>query len=213
MPSKRTLSSAMLYFGIVLVLAGCGTTTTATTTHIEVAIRKASSPHPAPHPAPSRPVTPVAVTRTATLDLADWRKLQSSLIPTVVLAGGAGAYLRDMREVEEHEVPGSACSTARECLLAIRSTLAESVVETRGVLGHLQGRTLGQCVAAMQNASRLLKRWQGVIEATLPQAMASEYLWANSAHELDALEEPEGHLGDGLASCDPNGTGEIEAQE
>lgn len=209
MPSKRTLSSAMLYLGVMLVIVGCGTTTTATTTHIEVAIRKPSSPHPAP----SRPVIPVAVARTATLDLTDWRKLQSSLIPTIVLAGGSEAYLRDMREVEEHEVPGSACSTARECLLAIRSTLVQSVVETRGVLGHLQERTLGECAAAMQNASRLLKRWQRVIEATLPQAMASEYLWANSAHELDALEEPEGHLGDGLASCDPNGTGEIEAQE
>jgi hypothetical protein len=86
------------------------------------------------------------------------------------------------------------------------------VVETQGVLDHFRERTLGQCAAALQNARRLLKRWQSVIEGTLPDAMLSEYLWANSAHELDALEEPEGHLGDGLASCDPNGTGEIEAQ-
>jgi hypothetical protein len=133
-----------------------------------------------------------------------WRSLQSDLVGALALEGGAEAYER---------ISGEAETKGRAYAASEIRTLAESLSTTRAGLATIAEHSQRACAAAIENARALLKQRQSVVEQTRSDSMASEYGWANTAHELEPLELPEGHLDDGLQTCDPSGTGEIEPAE
>jgi hypothetical protein len=174
-------------------------------TNITASCHSASKPTPAPTPS-----------STGSLTGEGWHELQRDLVGTLVLQGGAEAYERISKEIESASLPGCSHQPTsggmKACLLLYRSSEVSTISKVRTELAQLAGQAPGACASAIETARTLLERRQAVIEATLPGALASEYGWANTSHELEQLELPTGHLGDGLAACDPSGTGEVESE-
>jgi hypothetical protein len=215
--------------GLALVLvavAGCGAgERSAKAREVETAwaarAAKEGRPEVAPHVTiPATTTTaPEAQAETAPADsltTAGWRRLQQTLVGLLIFDGGAKSYLNDMQEIEEGGViyVHDHCSLApTRCLLNFRSTMSSQVTHAQVTLAQLAEQAPHECSAAIAHANVLLGRWRHVIETTVPEARLSEEAWEKSQQEAEPLELPEGYLGDGLASCDPNGSGEIESAE
>lgn len=132
-----------------------------------------------------------------------WQALQHDLVGTLALSGGAEAYER-LSEAREDRGAAYAASELREDIHALTITRSE--------LASLARRSTRSCATAIEHARTLLGERQGAVEHTAADSQASEYAWANSQHELEPLELPPGHLGDGLQTCDPDGTGALESE-
>jgi hypothetical protein len=132
-----------------------------------------------------------------------WRELQRDLVSVLVLQGGAEAY---------DGISGEAESKGRVYAAEELQTLVESLSTARVELATLAEHSPQACASAIENARALLKQRQSIVEQTRLDSMGSEYGWANTAHELEPLELPLGHLGDGLQTCDPSGSGEVETE-
>jgi hypothetical protein len=214
MPTKTT-ARRVLHVGFTLIaaftIAACGSTTTTS-----------SRPDPRPDPQSAhaqreqqrREAVALAQTqraeaaakqreREAQEPLERWRALQHDLVGALVLQGGAETYERISSEAE---------SKGRAYAASEIRTLVGSLSTTRAELATIAEHSQQSCASAIENALALLKQRQSIVEQTRVNSMGSEYGWANTAHELEPLELPEGHLGDGLEACDPGGTGEIEEE-
>lgn len=149
--------------------------------------------------------------REAEEPLERWRALQHDLVGALVLQGGAEAYER--LAAEAGATAGRiGTPEGRAAVASQLRTLVSLLSSTRAKLAMIAERSSADCASAIENARSLLASRQRAVEATVIPAMGSEYVWANTAHELEPLELPEGHLGDGLEACDPSGTGEIEEE-
>jgi hypothetical protein len=214
MPPKTT-ALRVLHVGfclvVVLVMAACGSTATTTIRSDPPAHRQnVHTEREQQH----REAVALAQTwraeeaarqqeREAEEPLERWRALQHDLVGALVLQGGAETYER---------ISGEAESKGRAYAASEIKTLVGSLSTTRAELARIAEHSQDACAAAIQNARTLLKERQSIVQQTRIDSMGSEYGWANTAHELEPLELPEGHLGDGLEACDPSGTGEIEEE-
>jgi hypothetical protein len=220
MPSKPT-AQRVLHAGLVgtmaLTIAACGSTTTTTVRSDPLSHHQSARAAQARVGREAEAHNREAVAQAERADAAAkqrereaqepaerWRALQHDLVGALVLEGGAEVYERISREAE---IKGRAYGASEI------KALVESLSTTRAELATIAEHSQHACASAIEGARMLLKRRQSVVEQTRINSMGSEYGWANTAHELEPLELPEGHLGDGLQTCDPSGTGEIEGAE
>jgi hypothetical protein len=140
--------------------------------------------------------------REAEEPLERWHELSSALTGLLLLANVKTYLGIDERAETGHR------SEAESQL----RTLTHQISKERNLLQTLSERSSGSCASAIENARGLLGRWQNVVEQTAVDSRASEYAWANIAYELEQLMAPPARYRDGLQTCDPSGTGEVEPQ-
>lgn len=222
MPPKRTLGSAMLYFGIVLLLVGCGGSepteqqNLAKIQHEADAIQaaviakepKTPRPDPPPRPRP-KPKPP----RSEHLTSEGWKQLGKELYFTLEIGGGARMLTALHTEAEDN------CrSEEAPCYHEIGNKLVQRMAQARSTVRHLEATVKpGLCLEGLEQAYR-------TFDAPLLRAQefeaghGSEFLWEETERELEGpLTIERGEEGRPqltvrslpLASCDPSGSGRI----
>jgi hypothetical protein len=222
MPPKRTLSSAMLYLGVMVALAGCGGSEPteqqdlAKVQHEADAIQaaviakepKTPKPDPPPRPRP-KPKPP----RSEHLTAEGWKQLGKELYFTLEIGGGARMLAALHTEAEENchaeEAP---------CYHEIGSKLVQRMAQARSTVRHLEATVKpGLCLEGLEQAYRTF--YAPLLRAKEFEAgHGSEFLWEETERELEGPLTVE-HNEEGrsqlvvqsmpLADCDPSGTGKI----